>query len=248
VSLLLLFAEKYDPAWTPAALGADVELWLDAGLGVTQSGGTVSAWADQSSNAYNFIQGTAANEPTFVAAAFGSGNPGLSFDGAGDLLVSSINFTAIPQPYWIFAVVKDWTTNSSQPLIDAVGNGGYIQRRTDLGVSGAYTISGAAYGQFPAATSLALLGGFANDTTSKAWRDGVDHTYATTGGTTQFGQATSSQPMYVGFGSTITGSANSRRTWRGAMGLPASFPRITLAIWPPAAHRTRSKGKSPLSP
>lgn len=68
--------------WTPAALGSDLALWLDAADAgtITLNGSTVSQWNDKSGNARHATQGTAANQPTYTANAF-AGKPGLTFDG-----------------------------------------------------------------------------------------------------------------------------------------------------------------------
>lgn len=71
---------------------AGCKLWLRGDLGVTQSGGTVSLWADQSGNANDYSQGTAANQPTFTASAINA-LPGLSFDGTNDVLTSSFQIS-----------------------------------------------------------------------------------------------------------------------------------------------------------
>jgi len=57
---------------------ANLVLWLDAGQGVTESGGSVSAWADQSGGTNHFSQTTAAYQPTFIASAFNT-LPAISF-------------------------------------------------------------------------------------------------------------------------------------------------------------------------
>jgi hypothetical protein len=62
--------------WTPASLSA-LALWLDASVGVTESGGNVSAWADRSRNHNNAGQPTPANTP--VIGAFGT-QKAVSFD------------------------------------------------------------------------------------------------------------------------------------------------------------------------
>ena len=64
-------------------------LWLKADAGVTLSGNSVTNWADQSGNAYNVTQATAANQPTFEASVF-NGQPAISFDG-GDWLNNTIS-------------------------------------------------------------------------------------------------------------------------------------------------------------
>jgi hypothetical protein len=54
-------------------------LWLDAAKGVTQSGGAVSAWADQTGHHNDAAQATAALQPTYSAAAV-HGLPAVHFD------------------------------------------------------------------------------------------------------------------------------------------------------------------------
>lgn len=54
-------------------------------LGVTQSANAVSAWADQSGNAYNFSQSTSGNKPTLNSTGF-NGHPGIDFDGSDDYM------------------------------------------------------------------------------------------------------------------------------------------------------------------
>lgn len=74
--------------WSPRALSG-LEAWYRADLGITLNGGTVSAWADQSGNSRHASNGTAAQQPTYVASVAGIGNrPALSFDG-GDVLATS---------------------------------------------------------------------------------------------------------------------------------------------------------------
>ncbi len=70
--------------WTPSELGASVVIWQKADVGVTESGGAVSAWANQApSAAGNFTQSTAGNKPTLVTGALGDA---IRFDGTDDYL------------------------------------------------------------------------------------------------------------------------------------------------------------------
>lgn len=80
------FGEK--KAWTPAALGPSLALWLDAedATTITLNGSTVSQWADKSGHGNNATQSTAANQPTYSATGYG-GKPSLAFDGTNDSLV-----------------------------------------------------------------------------------------------------------------------------------------------------------------
>lgn len=55
---------------------------LDAGVGVTSSGGAVSAWNDANANGSTFAQATAAKQPTLTAANASFNNkPTVHFDG-----------------------------------------------------------------------------------------------------------------------------------------------------------------------
>lgn len=58
---------------------------VDAAFGVTKSSDLISALADAGSSPGIFAQLTGANQPLWVAALFGD-QPGIRFDGAGDVL------------------------------------------------------------------------------------------------------------------------------------------------------------------
>jgi photosystem II stability/assembly factor-like uncharacterized protein len=73
-------------ATSPPTSGLTV--WLRADLGVTATGGKVSAWADQSGEGRSATQATAAAQPALVANAL-NGKPVISFDGTSDFM----NFT-----------------------------------------------------------------------------------------------------------------------------------------------------------
>ncbi|MCI0585128.1 MAG: FG-GAP-like repeat-containing protein, partial [Chloroflexi bacterium] len=66
-----------------------LQLWLKADGGVTQSGGAVSAWADQSGNGRTAAQSVAASRPTLVSGATG-GLPAVQFDGINDHLTFTL--------------------------------------------------------------------------------------------------------------------------------------------------------------
>lgn len=52
--------------------------WFDAEIGITESGGAISAWADQSGNGNDLAQSTAGRKPQYTAAEFGSDH-GVTF-------------------------------------------------------------------------------------------------------------------------------------------------------------------------
>ena len=80
-------------AVTPKTLfGSRLLLWSRADLGVTLTSGVVSAWADQSTSANHWTQGTTANRPAVSASAI-NGKPAISFDGSNDFLATSGNIT-----------------------------------------------------------------------------------------------------------------------------------------------------------
>ena len=72
--------------WTPADLGADLKLWLDAddASTITLNGSTVSQWDDKSGNNFNFANATASGQPAYLATGL-NGKPSLRTDGADTL-------------------------------------------------------------------------------------------------------------------------------------------------------------------
>lgn len=64
-------------------------LQLDAYVGITQAGGIVSEWLDQSGLNNHFSQSTSSKRPTYVSVATNTGKPALRFDGTADALVSA---------------------------------------------------------------------------------------------------------------------------------------------------------------
>lgn len=94
-----------------------------ADLGVTISTG-VSQWNDLSGNGRNYTQGTAANQPTFIASAVNS-KPALQFDGVNDSLATGSWSRA--QDYSYFLVMKNitWGTNRYTHYANAGATGVY---------------------------------------------------------------------------------------------------------------------------
>lgn len=81
----IIFGKAAVAAWTPAALGASLALWLDANDAstITLNGSTVSQWNDKSGNARHANQAVAANQPAYTTAGL-NGNNVLTFDGVND--------------------------------------------------------------------------------------------------------------------------------------------------------------------
>jgi hypothetical protein len=91
------------PTSAPAVPPGTPLLWLRADLGITLNVGNVSAWADQSGNALDMAQATAANQPLYVAS-WKNGKPALTFDGTNDVLSRATAFFTAGQALTIFVV------------------------------------------------------------------------------------------------------------------------------------------------
>ncbi|TQV86853.1 invasin domain 3-containing protein [Aliikangiella coralliicola] len=65
----------------PGGVVSDIQLWLRADVGITESGGSVSQWDDQSGNTNHATQGTGSVQPALISPSINF-NPGLDFDGA----------------------------------------------------------------------------------------------------------------------------------------------------------------------
>lgn len=97
----------YSDSWTPAELDStELDYWFKADAGVTESGGAVSAWADQSGNGNDITQATAGYQPTYVDD-YRNGLPAIVFDGVDDYIDrSSLTQGTISNPFRIYAVYK----------------------------------------------------------------------------------------------------------------------------------------------
>jgi Secretion system C-terminal sorting domain len=93
----------------PGGVGSTTnnKLWLDANRGVTVSGTSVTAWADQSGNAFSAAPPTTTARPAFVASS-ANGYPTIDFDGTNDELWINDNAAFDLTAWHIFIV----------PLID----------------------------------------------------------------------------------------------------------------------------------
>ena len=103
----------------PGGISSNLEVWLRADVGTSCNTGScsVSSWADQSSNAYSYTQGTGGNQPSFVTGDLNF-NPGLSFNGSthhmdGPDLSSTKNLS-------VFSVISQGATSGSNPVFGEV--------------------------------------------------------------------------------------------------------------------------------
>jgi len=79
--------------WLPAARRVNLYT-TDIGSTVAQNGDSVGRWEDMSGQGNHVYQSAASARPTYVATGL-SGRPGVSFDGAGDVM-STINDISLP--------------------------------------------------------------------------------------------------------------------------------------------------------
>ena len=101
-----------------------LKAWFKADAGVTQSGGYVSSWTDQSGN-YTATQSTANRQPAYIASAV-NGKPGLRFSG-GQCLYSGNTLGAGANADMTLIVVSSTTNPGAQQY--AVFSGGSISSR-----------------------------------------------------------------------------------------------------------------------
>lgn len=76
--------------------------WYRGDMGVTSSGGRVSAWADQTGNGHTALNNTGLNQP-FTSPATYNGRDAIHSDGTNRYLASA-SFAALAQPSTIFVV------------------------------------------------------------------------------------------------------------------------------------------------
>jgi hypothetical protein len=137
MSDLLLFDEQ---PFLPTRIGGNnLQLWLDAADAstITESSGSVSAWADKSGNGNNATQGTGSAQPTTGVRTL-NGKNALEFDGGDYLSADSLSsiFSGSDKPTTIFLVCSSVDVLTQQyvflagndasvtPLNGALYNGG----------------------------------------------------------------------------------------------------------------------------
>ena len=108
----------------PSFESNSMALWLRADAGLTESSGTVTAWADQSNHSRAI---TVSGSPSFVGSGIGS-QPSVGFDGTDDEFSHGTDFIGAAD-FTYFAV---FNTNSSASQ-DIIGTG-----HSDLRLTGGF--------------------------------------------------------------------------------------------------------------
>ena len=88
---------------SPGAVQLNLTLWLRADAGVTYSGSSVSAWADQSVIGNDATQATASKQPVIVENGLNF-NPTVNYDGANDEMETGANPFLDTDDFTFFAV------------------------------------------------------------------------------------------------------------------------------------------------
>lgn len=113
------------PVSTPITIlgSGSVLQWCSADLGVTQSGGTVSQWDDQSANGFHYTEAT--NKPTYQATGLNN-LPTLLFDGTNDKLSNASFNPPAPgtTPLWIRMIAKMITWTNGDRIVAYGSTGG----------------------------------------------------------------------------------------------------------------------------
>ena len=125
------FFAPQGPTWTPADMNG-IQYWWRADLGVTLSGGTVTAWEDQIAGKTLIQEGGSATAPDYVAsdttmnnqAAIEFGNGGATFDSLTDnanrIFPSGTDF---PFMWAVFSTTNNGVGGYQVPLADKGSDG-----------------------------------------------------------------------------------------------------------------------------
>ena len=159
---------------SPGGVSGNLELWLKADAGVTESSGSVSAWADQGNGGNDASQATSSFWPTYTANAHNY-NPGITF--ANDYFDTSLNIDASVMPdLTVFSVYKPgnssagpiWGNNNSSVNNRYLMNsssiyfnrvGGYGSSISNLFVSGQTTLTTVVYDEDASSGSSVYIDG-----------------------------------------------------------------------------------------
>jgi hypothetical protein len=104
----------FESAFNAASI-AGVKLWLRSDVGITQSGGLVSQWTDQSAAVWQFVQATGANQVSYSTSGGVNGLPYLSAAANSSVLsLVCSTFTALSWPYEVFVVARPSSISPAQ--------------------------------------------------------------------------------------------------------------------------------------
>ena len=122
---LINYIAKYAPPTPPTSSFAPTDiagckLWLDAGVGVTETGGAVSAWADQSGNNRYAYQNTGAQQPNVVSNVL-NGKPVIRVSSAIPNQFMWLNGGAFYTACTMFYVYKKLSVSSFMKLLGSTG-------------------------------------------------------------------------------------------------------------------------------
>jgi hypothetical protein len=95
-------------------LGSALQQWVRPDLGLSESAGRISAWNDQSGNAYHYSQADSARYMLFTANGGPNNRPYASCDDATRKMVSSLPLrspAAGPVLIWIVGRAVTWVNN-----------------------------------------------------------------------------------------------------------------------------------------
>lgn len=103
--------------WEPRCLGLALTQWLDASEASTITTATgVSNWVDKSGSGKTVTQSVAARQPAFSANAFGTGMPGLTFNGTSSSLTRA-SFIYAQGTATIFTAIKGNTITANRYIV-----------------------------------------------------------------------------------------------------------------------------------
>jgi len=132
--------------WSPLLLTGIAAFWR-ADMGVTQSSGNVTAWADQTSNANTLTvnSGISGTSPTYGATGFNTSYPGVTFAGTSlNALESALNSSlasSTKASFWILLTVNaDETTYPG--VAGFLGNGAGVTTAPSIDI---YNNTGSQY-------------------------------------------------------------------------------------------------------
>lgn len=97
-------------------------LWVRQGMGITESGGFVSQWADQSGLSHHLKQATATNQPAL------NSDGSVTFDGVDNNLKAETFVLAQPETAFFAGRTVTWTSNDRVMDGNTLNSGGMIQR------------------------------------------------------------------------------------------------------------------------